>query len=256
MGAPWGRRLYIASVLALLSTACGAAASTSANQSALANGAKTEPLAGGPLQALPTGNLFIRIVEFHQAVGASFPSTKHVPGIIFQAAGSQVLAIQDGLIAPIGQRQAFFLGPLAHTHSNPGPIENHWYFMALWSTIARSSPLVSSSAQVAYETLDFALTAFAPGQYAETLRSVNLVAGGRTSAAKYGGVETLFVLDGSISIHAAGKAPLMRAAGQGATEEPGTAIQIFNQAGGRSAFLAFYITAMDQPFETPVDRSP
>jgi hypothetical protein len=256
MGGARRRRLRIACILALLCTACSAPASTSLSQGAKARGAKTLPLAGGSLPALPTGNLFIRIVEFRQPAGNFFPSVKHVPGLIFQAEGSQVLAIQDGPTAAIGPTQGFFLGPLAHTHKNPGPTENHWYFMALWPTSARSSPLVSASARVAFETPDFPLTAFLPGQYIETLQLVSIDAGGRTAAAKYGGIESLLILDGSIRIHAAGKSPVTLAADQGATESPGTATQIFNQASGRSTFLAFYVTAAQQPFETPVDQSP
>jgi hypothetical protein len=251
-----GLRLCIASVLALLCTACSAPALTSVNQGAKAHGAKTLPLAGGPLPALPTGNLFIRAIEFHQVAGGFFASQKHVPGLIFQAEGSQLLAIQDGASVNIGPAQGFFLGPLAHTHSNPGPTENHWYFIALWPTSARSSPLVSLSASVPYETLDFPLTTFSPGPYSETLRWVALEPGGRTGAAKYGGVVALFVLEGSIRIHAAAKAEVTVAADHGANELPETATQIFNQASGRSTFLAFYVTAADQPFETPVDQSP
>jgi hypothetical protein len=134
--------------------------------------------------------------------------------------------------------------------------ENHWYFIALWPTSARLSPLVSSSAGVPYETLDFPLTTFSPGPYSETLRWVALESGGRTGATKHGGIEALFVLDGSISIHAAGKSQVTLVANQGANELPGIATQIFNQASGRSTFLAFYVTAADQPFETPVARSP
>jgi hypothetical protein len=226
------------------------------SQDAKAQGSKTLPLAGGPLPALPTGNLFIRAIEFHQPAGSFFPSLKHVPGLIFQAEGSQVLAIQDGPTVNIGPAQGFFLGPLAHTHTNPGLAENHWYFMALWPTSARSSPLVSSSALVPYETLDFPLTTFSPSPYIETLRWVALEPGGRTGAAKYGGIVAIFVLEGSIRVRAAGKSAVTLAADHGASELPGTATQIFNQASGRSTFLAFYVTAAGQPFETPVDQSP
>jgi hypothetical protein len=257
MDGSWGRRLCIACGVALLCTACSSPASTSVNQGAGAHAAKTLPLAAGGLLDVPTGNLFIRIIEFHQDPGTSFPSQVHVPGLIFQSEGSQVLAIHDGATVQIGPAQGFFLGPSAHTHSNPGPTGNHWYFLALWPTNARSSPLVFASARVAYATTpDFPLTTFAPIRYSETLRWVALEPGGRTSAAKYGGIETLLVLDGSISVHAAGKLPEPLSADQGTNVLPGTATQIFNQGSSRSTFLAFYITAADQPFETPLDQSP
>jgi hypothetical protein len=213
-------------------------------------------LAGGGLLDVPTGNLFIRIIEFHQDSGTSFASHVHVPGLIFQSEGSQLLAIHDGTKVQIGPAQGYFLGPLAHTHSNPGPTGNHWYFLALWSTNARLSPLVSASARVAYFTPDFPLTTFAPIRYSETLRWVALEPGGRTSAAKYGGIETLLVLDGSISVHAGGKLPETLSADHGTNVLPGTATQIVNLGSSRSTFLAFYVTAADQPFETPVDQSP
>lgn len=256
MGGSPARRLGAVCVLALLCAACGASTSASVSQGAKAHGAKIVPVAGGPLPALPTGNLFIRVIEFRQAAGSSFPSSKHVPGLIFQAQGSHVLAIQDGPTVNIGPAQGYFLGPLAHSHQNPGPTENHWYFLALWPTSARSSPLVSSSARVAYETADFPLAAFSPGSYSEILRFVTLEPGGRTAAAKYGGFSTLFVLDGSATIRAAGKSPATLTANHGTNELPGTAIQISNQASDDSTVLAFYVTASDKPFETPVDQAP
>jgi len=256
MGVSRRRPLSAACVLAMLCAACGTAGSTPANPEANASGAKVEPLASGSLPALPTGNLFIRVVEFRQTVSTSFPSTKHVPGLIFQDAGSQVLAIENGETVNIGPAQGYFLGPLAHTHSNPGPTENHWYFIALWPTSARSSPLVSLSARVAAETPDFPLTAFLPGSYSETLRRVTLQLGGRSFAARYGGAEELFVLEGSINLHVAGMPPETLATDQGTFVVPGKATQVFNQASGPSEFLAFFVTAAQQPFETPVEQSP
>lgn len=213
-------------------------------------------LAGGPLPALPTGTLFIRVIEFQQPPGTSFPSQQHVPGLIYQSEGSQVLAIQDGSRVNLGAAKGYFLGPLAHTHENLGQSANHWYFTALWSTTAKSGPLVSLSARVAYETPPFPASVFSPGSYVETLRLLTLEPGGRTGAAKYGGIETLFVLDGVVNIHAAGKSPVTLAAGKGDYESAGTATQVFNRATSRSTLLAFYVTPVDQPFETALTQSP
>jgi len=216
---------------------------------------KTLPLAGGVLPALPTGNVFIRVIEFRQAVDSFFPSQQHVPGFIFQAAGSQLLAFQDGPTVNLGPAEAFFQGPLAHKHLNAGTTANHWYFIALWPTSARSAPLVTASAEVPYATPDLAPSAFPPGQYIETLRLLSLEPGGRTLAAKYGGIAVLFVLDGSINIHTGGKSRMV-AQNQGVEVLPMTATQVFNQSSHRVTLLAFYITAAEQPFETTVARSP
>lgn len=256
MGGAPARRLGIACALTLLCAACTAATSASVSQGAKARSVKIVALAGGLLPALPTGNLFIRVIEFGQPAGSSFPSSKHAPGLIYQAAGSQVLAIQDGPAVNIGPVQGYFLGPFAHTHRNPGPAKNHWYFIALWHTSERSRPLVSSSAQVAYESADFPRTTFSPGSYSEILRLVTLGPGGQTAAAKYGGFSTLFVLNGSLTVRTAGKSPTTLTANHGTNELPGNAIQISNQASGDSTFLGFYLTASGEPFETPVDQAP
>lgn len=250
------QRVSVASALAVLVCACSAPAAAVVQEGAIAHGAKTLSLAGGPLRALPTGTLFIRVIEFRQAAGTSFPSHQHVPGLIYQSDGSQLLAIQDGPQVNIGPSEGYFLGPLAHTHSNPALSANHWYFAALWSTAAKSGPLVSSSAQVAYATPSFPASMFSPGSYVETLRLLTLEPGGRTGAAKFGGIETLYVLDGSVNIHAAGRASAMLAAGDGDYESAGTATQVFNRVSSRSTLLAFYVTPVDQPFETALTQSP
>jgi quercetin dioxygenase-like cupin family protein len=85
---------------------------------------------------------------------------------------------------------------------------------------------------------------------------LSLDAGGRTGAAQYGGLQTLFVVEGSITVRAAGNPTRTLSAGEGTYEAPGTATQVFNPGRRRTMFLAFYVTAAGQPFSIPLDRSP
>jgi hypothetical protein len=157
-------------VAAIVVAACQLPGSTTTAGSSQATSAN---LAGGHLPVLPSGPVFIRVIEFEQNVGGSFTSQKHVPGLIYVASGVHHLVIVDGPSVDLRAGDAYFLGSLSHLHINPESQRNRWYFLALWPTAARSAPLVDPSASVVFETPDLPVQSLPPGPYVN-----NLTAGG------------------------------------------------------------------------------
>src|SRR6516162_5866224 len=75
---------FIAVMAAALLFGCeGASRGVSLN--AADQGEEVEGLAGGEVAALPSGNLFVRVIGFSQGPGAGFPSHKHTPGFVYEA---------------------------------------------------------------------------------------------------------------------------------------------------------------------------
>src|SRR5215472_4846932 len=58
---------------------CGSA-SGAENPDASEHGQQVKGLAGGEVAALPSGNLFVRVIGFSQGPMTVFPSHKHTPG--------------------------------------------------------------------------------------------------------------------------------------------------------------------------------
>lgn len=249
------RGVVLITLATTLFTACDRGDQDAAS-TARASQAQTINLAGGRLGALPSGSLFVRVVEFAQDGGGVFTSHQHVPGFVYVDEGLQRLEIADGPSINLAAGDAFFLGSLTHQHLNPAPEPNHWYFIALWPTSARSAPLVDSSATVPFATPDLPATALPTDAYANTLQLVTLGPGGRTAAHRFGGLGILFMLDGAIVVHAAGVEPTTLSAGQGIQHLPNTVIQEFNPGGEESRYLRWLLTAEDQPFETNVRQAP
>ena len=235
---------------------CDRVGDSGATNTARSSQASTIDLAGGRLPALPSGSVYLRVVEFAQDAGGAFTSHQHVPGIVYQQTGMQRLVIADGPSFDIGSDEAYFLGSLAHAHLNPGAEPNHWYFIALWPTQSRNIPLADASARVAFATPDLPEAVLPPSSYVSTLQLVVVEPGGRTSAHSYGGVELIFVLDGSITVRSSGAQPTALGPGQGIHHLPNTVVQEINDAETEARYLVFLITAEDQPFQTNVKQSP
>jgi quercetin dioxygenase-like cupin family protein len=96
----------------------------------------------------------------------------------------------------------------------------------------------------------------APGNYMSTVQVVTIEKGGRTVAHKHGGVEMIYVLQGTIDFRTAGGASLSLVRGQGAVVQPGTVVQMVNGGETIAKFLAFMMTAETAPFQTNVDEAP
>jgi quercetin dioxygenase-like cupin family protein len=233
---------------------CGAA-SRVVNPNALSHGEQVKGLAGGEVDALPSGNLFLRVIGFSQRPMAAFRSHKHTPGFVYVAAGVQRLDSPPAPPRMILPGEAVFQPSVFHIHENPSTTRpNHWYFIALWPTAERRAPLVSSAATVIYESPDLDPSTMPPGPRIETLRLVTLQPNGRSSAHYFSGLELLFVLEGTIRLDVAGQPPTKLSAGQAQYLPPGIDEQELNAGAGVTSYLAFIVTPVQAPFEIAVDH--
>lgn len=209
-----------------------------------------EPLAGGQLTALQTGSLFIRVQVVTQPPLTSFASASHAEGFLYVDQGSQVLTVQGENPVDLHSGQSIFQRSLAHVHANPGDLPNHWYFIGVWPSAVRGAPPVSALIQVLYETENLPAAIVESGPYIETLRRVSVGQSGRTAAVQYGGIELLYVLSGTVSMHRTGRSAAEVAAGQGAWDTPGSAVQVYNVGTATATYLDFILTPSGHPFET------
>jgi len=96
----------------------------------------------------------------------------------------------------------------------------------------------------------------APGTYAEQLNLVTLQPGGRTVAHKHGGVEWVYVIEGSIEVRMGNGTRATLTTGQNAKVPAGTPVQAVNTGAAVAKFLAFFVTADGQPFQTNLETAP
>jgi len=94
------------------------------------------------------------------------------------------------------------------------------------------------------------------GSYLSTVSLVTLEKGGRTIAHKHGGVEAIYVLEGTIDFRTTTGGRVILKAGQGASVAPNTPLQAVNGGDGVAKFLAFFMTLETAPFQTTVDDAP
>jgi mannose-6-phosphate isomerase-like protein (cupin superfamily) len=201
--------------------------------------------------------VYIRVINFVQPAGHTFPSKTHVPGFDYVASGVQRLTIAGTPPVDMTPGKSVFQPSVAHTHTNPGVSPNNWYFIALWPAAARTEALVDPKvAKVVFETPDLPADALPPGSYVQTLRVVDLQPSGRGAAHRYGGVDVQFVLEGSISVHIAGQQPVTLRAGEGAYYLPDAGLQEHNSGDRRARFLEMLTTGGGRPFETTLDHAP
>jgi quercetin dioxygenase-like cupin family protein len=235
-------------LLGVAAVACGGtSAATPVNTSAaLARLMTLSTLAAGQLDSLPSGTQFVRIVAFHQSPNQSIASKQHQAGIVYVATGLQLLTYTGVSSVDIAAGTGLFLKSLPHSHTTLPPQDSTWYFIALWPSAKRPVPLVGSTA--AYDSQDIPSTTLVPGTYVETLRRVTLQAGGRSPAHRFGGLEVIFVLDGTLTVDAGGQAQQL-STGAGTSVAPNTPSQ--EVAGsGKVDYLAFFVTEDGRPFET------
>lgn len=219
-------------------------------------GMRIRALAGGQLEALPSGNVFIRVQSFVQNPGNTFGSKSHQSGFVYVADGAERQTYVDGETVDLQAGEAHFQRSAAHSHTNSGNSVNRWFFISVWPGAERRAPLVTPATQVVYETEDIPPEVLAPGSSTQTLRFATLDPGGRSAAHKHGGVEALFVLSGSVTVRTEGQAPVTLGSGQGAWHATGTIVQETNTGSVPASYLLYSVTGDGQPFETPVDRAP
>jgi quercetin dioxygenase-like cupin family protein len=213
-------------------------------------------LAAGDLGSAPTGKNYVRIVKFVQAPGQSIASKKHQAGFIYVQTGLQQLTYTDEKTkVDIHPDTALFLQDVNHSHATlPGALST-WYFIALWPDTPQSSTLVAPSTLV-FKTEDLPPTAMPPGSYTETLRRVSLQPGGRSPAHIFGGLEVVFVLDGTLKVDVAGQGAVQLPAGQAIYVPAHTLRQELAVGGQKTDYLAYFITQHGTAFETDATSAP
>ncbi len=245
----WRLACALGAVGGVLLTSCGSpSASAPPDTLQQARGYSYVELAAGRVDALPSGPQFVRINLFTQAPGTSFPSKTHQPGFVYMLKGVQRYQPVGGTAVDIQAGEGHFQRTEAHAHINIGTTDNRWYQLALWPSAARSQPL-SVPTTVVYETEDIASSELGAPDI-ETLRLVTVQANGHTSLRSQGGMEAVFVLDGTLRVTVAGQTPVTVGALQGAFEPRATMVQETNVGDGAVRYLAFFVTPVGQPFET------
>jgi quercetin dioxygenase-like cupin family protein len=221
---------------------------------ATAQGNTDLTLATGKLMSLPPGTLYINVIDIPQPANNTI-THKHVAGFVYVVNGTHTMTIQGSQPLVLKAGEAGFVGAdLVHSHANPESTPNEWYFISIRPTTARTAPPLFPNQKVLYATPD--LSTLPSGGYDETLRLVTLQTGGKEPAHKDSGIETLFVLAGSISVHLAGQSPVTLTQGQGIYSRPNTAVQETSAGSGVARYLAFDAGPTGQPFSTKVDEVP
>jgi len=249
------RHLSLWAGLLITLVACGSAPAPPPNPNALASGEVVNALAGGKLTSLPTGPLYIRVIRFVQPSGHTVTSNQHVAGFVYVEQGTHRLQVVEQPAQDIDRGEAVFLGSVTHTHSNPAPAPNSWLFIALWQSSARAKPLLDPG-KLVFEIPDLAPDALPQGTYVQVLRRITLAPGGRTAAHRFGGVYVLFVLQGSITVRAAGVPPATVDMGQGLGYQPDVGLQVSNGAGDPATFVELLTTDIGKDFETVLSQPP
>jgi mannose-6-phosphate isomerase-like protein (cupin superfamily) len=228
----------------VLLTSCASGAATPVSTRAV--GAHVDDLAGGRLDALPSGTLFVRVIRFVQPPRSRFASKKHQPGFVYQVSGDQVLALAGGPTVRLAPGQAYYHLSVAHTHINPGAGASFWLFLALWPSAARAQPNVNPLAQISYDTRDLTPRP-ATGPYSESLQLVSIDTAGHTASTERTGMQVLYGLSGRLRLRVGHRTRTL-GPGSGTYVAPRTALQVF-ATGGPAELLDFTVTPVGQPFE-------
>jgi quercetin dioxygenase-like cupin family protein len=227
---------------------------TSAAGPAKAVGATTDNLGDGKIDALPAGTLYVQFLDVPQSVGAPITHA-HIAGYVYTHSGTHRLAITGGETKDVKTGEAVFVPPnVGHTHSNPGPSANSWYFVSIRPNTARTAAATFPGQKEAFATAD--LAPLPAGAYSLGLRVVTIQPNGRTAAHKHAGLETLLVMDGSVEVRVQGAAAKTLQKGEGTSIEADTPLQISNKGTVPAKFIAFFVTADGKPFSTDVETSP
>jgi len=95
-----------------------AAAAVCAVLAVPAHASRTQPLAQGPVEALPPGGSFLSIVDLPQPPGASLGSHAHVPGFVYVLSGEAAI-VENGSTTVLNPGEGHFIPALSvHTHKN------------------------------------------------------------------------------------------------------------------------------------------
>lgn len=249
------REAAIALAVSLVAAGCASATPARVDPDALASGAAVKTLDAGKLDSLPTGGVFVRVIEFDQPPLYTIKSRQHVAGFVFVERGVHRLTIEGSAPVDILAGSARFHPSISHTHFNPGPGSSVWYFIAVWPSSSRGQPAVDPIAKPDFQSDNIPPGKLPPGVYSEVLRQVTIAPSGRSEAHRFGGMCLFFVLDGALNIETVHGAVKLNA-NQGAVYGSGTALQELNKGSDVVTYLEMLTTAPGSDFEVPLSSAP
>src|SRR5437763_241573 len=173
------RVLAIVAAALVLAAACGGSASPAPPAAAptlAPPSAVSSILASGPLAAIPTGALFVNVLDLPQAAGGVIKHA-HLPGFVYAVSGTPEMDADGAPAIMIQPGNAAFIGAgVMHSHINPGTSGTDWWFVALRPAASRPLATIVAGQKELYTTPD--LTTIAAGSYTETLTDSRLAAKG------------------------------------------------------------------------------
>jgi hypothetical protein len=156
------RALASVATAAVVILGCGAAepttgaSPTGAAAPAKAVGATTDNLGDGKIDALPAGTLYVQYLDVPQSVGAPITHA-HIAGYVYTHVGTHRLAITGGETKDVKAGEAVFVpANVGHTHTNPGPSANSWYFVSIRPNTARTAAPTFPGQKEAFASADLA----------------------------------------------------------------------------------------------------
>jgi quercetin dioxygenase-like cupin family protein len=245
--------LAVLLVLASSGVPASAAGPARVSDDVTAVGFDAQTLAEGKLDTLPDGPTYSSFVDVPQS-GSDRITHAHVAGFVYTLSGVARVTLADGSSTDLNPGAASFIGDnVSHTHENPTALDNEWLFISLRPTSARALALPIPGATTVYATDD--LVELPRGPATERLMSVTLEPGGHDAPHTNGGIETLYVLQGTVRLLLAGRSVTLDSS-QGFSHPPATAIQAVNDGVEEAQMLAHFVTPDDQPFRIDLDHAP
>src|SRR5438067_4871020 len=235
------RVLAIVAAALVLAAACGGSASPAPPAAAptlAPPSAVSSILASGPLAAIPTGALFVNVLDLPQAAGGVIKHA-HLPGFVYAVSGTPEMDADGAAAMMIQPGNAAFIGAgVMHSHINPGTSGNDWWFVALRPAASRPLATIVAGQKELYTTPD--LTTIATGSYTETLTDSRLAAKGIDRQAGPV-IRVLYVIEGDVTVSGDAGMVSTASAGQGLYSLPGASLVLTAGPGG-AHYLTFTMT--------------
>lgn len=203
-------------------------------------------LAQATLTRPPSGPLYVSVIETDLGRTGTFAEQRE-PGFELVLSGSERLTAGTGPPTTVaGGRAVFLSGDGVTRFESDGALS---YFVSLRPATQRSRTFATGRRAV-YESADLPITATPAGRYQDELVLVVLQPGAAVPPHMHGGVEPTYVIEGTIELKVAGRAPERLAAGSGDTVLPDTPLLITNVGPTVARVLVMLATPDGKPVQS------
>jgi quercetin dioxygenase-like cupin family protein len=185
-----------------------------------------------------SGVPFVSFVEVRQASGAIFPH-QDVAGFLYSLLGAAVLMKDDEHGATVEQGTAAWVLTNVE-HRNPTNNEVTWYFVGQRSIASRGGQLGYPTYRILYSTPDLPTPPAKP--LVHELGLISMEKGGRTSSHSHDGIESFYVLQGTIELALNDRTRKKISAGEGGSVKPGVVMQMHVVGDDPVRILTYFIT--------------